>query len=179
MNFLHHAMAVLGFRRSPAQAVRRTYRFEAEIAAPPERAFPLACPIREKEWIEGWSAQVVCSSTGVAELGAIFRTRIAVGELWVTSRHEPEAFRVEYVIFAGRHAVLKFDVAFEPTASGASRLSIVRTYTGIDVLGRRRVLALDEDGVRRENEQIARQLDHFVRTGEMLSTGGALPGAST
>ncbi len=173
MTFLHRAMAAVGRVRRSAPAVRRTFTFEADIDAPPERAFPLACPIRENEWIEGWSAQVVCSSSGFAEPGAIFRTKIALGELWVTSLHEPKAFRVEYVIFAGGHAVLKFEVAFQRIAGDRSKMRIVRAYTGIDALGRHRVLALSEDGVRRENELIARQLDHFLRTGEVLRRDGS------
>ena len=36
------------------QAVERA---RAEVAAAPERVFPLLCPVREGDWIAGWKAE--------------------------------------------------------------------------------------------------------------------------
>ena len=44
------------------------------IEAPPERVFPLLCPVREHEWIPAWKAEMVHSKSGFAELDCVFRT---------------------------------------------------------------------------------------------------------
>jgi hypothetical protein len=40
--------------------------FVFEVAAPPDRVFPLLCPVRERDWLEGWEADMVYSASGVA-----------------------------------------------------------------------------------------------------------------
>jgi hypothetical protein len=169
-------------RKHPADAkparkcVERRFELEATLPATPEQVFPLLCPIREREWIEGWRADAVHTVSGHAERGALFRTRLGHGELWVTTTYEPSA-RVEYTIFAGRRVVVRLDLRLAANADGTTHWRVERTYTGIGWLGRRRVAALSEAQVHAEHERLRRQLDHFLRTGRMLhGAGGALRG---
>ena len=37
------------------------------VDAPPEVVFPLLCPVREYEWLEDWTCEMVFSESGVAE----------------------------------------------------------------------------------------------------------------
>jgi hypothetical protein len=160
---------VHGIFGSPAAtAVRRVFRFEAPLPAAAERAFPLLCPIREQVWIQGWRASVVHSESGVAEDNAVFRTRLFSGETWITSRHEPDAYRVEYSIVGGSQATLRLDLALLPEPGDRCRLRITRTYTGIGFHGRARVRGLTEAGIEKENALLALQLSHYLRTAEML-----------
>ena len=45
-----------------------------------DRVFPLLCPVQEALGLPGWSAQILHSDSGVAELGCVFRTRAERGE---------------------------------------------------------------------------------------------------
>ena len=45
--------------------VTRTYT--QGLAGTPEVVFPLLCPVREADWIDGWDPVLVASETGVAE----------------------------------------------------------------------------------------------------------------
>jgi len=166
----HHPADAWPARKS----VERRFQFEATLPATPEQVFPLLCPIREREWIEGWRAEAVHTASGYAEHGALFRTRLELGELWVTTRYEPSA-RVEYTIFAGRQAVVRLDLRLAANGDGTTHWRIDRTYTGIGWLGRRRVGALSDARVQVENERLWRQLDHFLRTGRMLHGAGRAP----
>ena len=38
-----------------------------EIAASPQRIFPLVCPVEELKWIPDWDYQLIYSNTGVKE----------------------------------------------------------------------------------------------------------------
>jgi hypothetical protein len=114
----------------------------------------------------------VTSASGVAEPGAIFRTRIETGELWVTTVHDRATHRAEYVVVGGAHLVLLFQVSLEREQGEASRLIIVRTYTGLDAVGRGIVGELTDERVRADDERIARQLAHFLATGAMLRARG-------
>lgn len=59
--------------RSP----RITRHYTQRIEAPPARVFPLLCPVREADWLEGWGeiVEMVHSDSGLAEDGCVFLTR--------------------------------------------------------------------------------------------------------
>jgi hypothetical protein len=148
--------------------LRKEFNNEAIIHARPERIFPLLCPIKENEWIDGWRAEVLHSKSGFAEDNALFRTRLRFGETWITTRYEPQVFRVEYTIFAGGHAIVRLDLALDDLGDGTSRLRARRTYSGLDWLGRHQVEVTRREEIDAAQDLIARQLDHYVTTGTVL-----------
>ena len=55
-----------------------TERFDREyvmmLNAKPEDIFPLLCPVKEYEWLNGWKCRMLFSKSGYAEEGAMFYT---------------------------------------------------------------------------------------------------------
>ena len=90
------------------------------LAAPPARVFPLLCPVREAEWLPGWSAEVLHSASGVAEPGCVFRTRDQDGRerVWTITRHDPQAGIVQFAQFLAGLAVIRLDIALSPDGQG-------------------------------------------------------------
>jgi hypothetical protein len=62
-----------------------------DVPAVPEVVFPLLCPVREHDWIAGWSCEVIHSESGMAEEDCVFLTSFAdAGPMtWVVSRYHP------------------------------------------------------------------------------------------
>lgn len=54
---------------------RRTYT--QRLVGAPDTVFPLLCPVREADWIEGWDPVWVASNSGVAEPDCVFVTQAA------------------------------------------------------------------------------------------------------
>ena len=88
--------------------IRVSHTYRQKIKAPPEKIFPLLCPVREKEWVEGWNPSVIYSSSGYAERDCIFFTPDGDSEaIWVVIHYDPENYTIEFVkvtpgITAGR-----------------------------------------------------------------------------
>lgn len=102
------------------------------LPAPPARVFPLLCPVLEAQWLPGWSAEILHSESGVAELGCVFRTRDEDGRerVWTVSRHEAPGI-IQFVQFLAGLCVIRLDIALEPAEGGC----LARwTYT-VDGLG--------------------------------------------
>ena len=77
----------------PNRAVRS---YTQHLVGPPEAVFPLLCPVREADWIEGWDPLLVVSHSGVAEPDCVFTTAAAPADaIWYITRHEPEDGFVE------------------------------------------------------------------------------------
>ena len=101
-----------------AKRVVQSYDFI--LAAAAEQIFPLLCPVREYDWIDGWSCDLIYSESGVAENNCIFKTASeAEGEMtWTVSRYEPDR-AIEFVIISTDIFILKLDLALsENAASG-------------------------------------------------------------
>jgi hypothetical protein len=135
------------------------------IDAPPAVVFPLLCPVREREWIEGWSANIVYSESGVVENHCVFATvnRLLGEAIYVTTRHEPDAGIVEFVIFYGTRCVQKLDIAVSATPEGGSRLRWSHTYTGLNTLGNAALDVVTEHDFADRMSVLARSLERYVR----------------
>lgn len=154
----------------------RSVRSHAQrIDAPPERVFPLLCPVREAEWLDGWAGalEMVHSESGLAEEGCVFRTRLPgrPDTVWTITRHDPERrlvefFRVTDGLVATR---LRIEVAAAP--NGSSTLLVSYTFTPLGAPGRAFVEANhSEDAFRRDMAWWEASLNHWLRTGEILRT---------
>lgn len=80
---------------------RKVQVFEKELNAPPGEVFKQLCPSREADWINGWTVDLLYTTTGYAEPLCVFRTpesNIFGPGLWVLTRFEPDSV-LELVVF--------------------------------------------------------------------------------
>ena len=71
-----------------AFAARRvSHEYTQTNDAPPEKVFPLLCPVREADWVPGWQYRLIYSDSGCAEDGCVFATPNDTGPetIWMAS----------------------------------------------------------------------------------------------
>lgn len=77
---------------------RVTHTYTQRLVAPPAAVFPLLCPVREADWIDGWNPLLVLSHSGLAEPDCVFVTDSRPYDaVWFITRHEPERGFVEMI----------------------------------------------------------------------------------
>jgi hypothetical protein len=54
--------------------IRVTRSYTPQLVAKLEAVFPLLCPVREVDWIEGWMPLSVVAESGFAERDCVFTT---------------------------------------------------------------------------------------------------------
>jgi len=120
-----------------SKRVQREYAFD--VAASPEHIFPLLCPVREREWIKGWSADLVYTASGVAEDHAVFTTDFPDRGrgIWVVSHYDLIGFEIGFAVFYPGMYVERLDVQLTRAQSGKTRTRWRRTYTSLTEDGRR------------------------------------------
>jgi hypothetical protein len=159
---------------NPIDSGRVVRSYTQHIAAPPARVFPLLCPVRENEWLDGWAdgCEMIHSDSGVAEEGCVFRTR-AHGQpetVWVVTLHEPDRGLVEFArVTAGLEAT-RLGIRVEAGPDGAS--SAVHITYSFTPLGAEGVAfareAHSEEEFRRGMAWWEASMNHWFATGEML-----------
>jgi len=146
---------------------RVTRSFTQKLNAPPDQVFPLLCPVRESEWVNGWHPRLVASDSGLAELDCVFVTAAGPQEaIWMITRYEPTKHLEIIKVIPG--IVVGKIVIHLATASGGSKAAISYTFT-----------ALGPDGDRVVNEFTQSHFDEFMLTWETelnhyLATGERL-----
>jgi hypothetical protein len=156
--------------------LRIVREFTCEVSASPAVVFPLLCPVREYDWIDGWACEMVYADSGVAEDQCIFITRLPdwPEQIWVLSRFDPDAGTLRYVVTAAGSHTETLDIVVHPVPGG-SRLEWRRTFTALTDEGDARIRAWAGAELDQEQAMLARALDDFCRTGQKLP----LPSNST
>jgi len=150
------------------QSGRKTVHHVAKIGAPVEKVFPLLCPVREYEWIDGWSCRLVHSESGFAEKGAIFTTgfRAEGFSIWTVSRYEFNRAIEFVVVFPGSH-VATVEIALKSLEPDRTQLTWTCAFTSL-VEPNAYVAGVDQESFDRQQAFFDRALEHFCKTGQML-----------
>ncbi len=146
----------------------RSYR--QTICAAPDVVFPLLCPAREGEWLEGWDSTMIYSKSGLAEAGAVFTTP-GDGEedtVWVISRYDPSARVVEFVRFTPDSRTCMLTIQVVQNGKDCSFVDITYAYTGLTNEGNSFIEAYSEEAFREMVTWWEQSMNHYLKTGRLL-----------
>lgn len=153
---------------------RSVRSYTQRIEAPPERVFPLLCPVREAEWLEGWGdgVEMIHSQSGVAEDGCVFRTRAAgwPETVWMITQHDSAGRVVEFVRVTTGLAATRLRISVEGGDDGSSVVFVTYTFTPLSAAGRAFVEQNhSEQAFEADMAFWEASMNHWLRTGGMLS----------
>lgn len=140
------------------------------IYASPDKIFPLLCPVREAEWLDGWRYTMIYSQSGLVEDGAVFSTPHE-GEpdtVWVVTKHDPSNHRVQFARFTHQSRVCVIDIGVRLRDERSSYVDITYTYTGISPAGNKFICEITDDVFRSDMKQWENSVNYFLKTGEQL-----------
>ena len=147
---------------------RATRTYTQRLLAPAAKVFPLLCPVREADWIAGWDAPLVISTSGVAERDCVFTTRAEPHDaIWYITRHEPEAGFVEMIKITPEVTACRLTIQLRD-AGGGSEADIAYSHTSLGPDGDAFVAAFTEEHYRSFMREWERRINHYLREGVAL-----------
>jgi hypothetical protein len=151
-------------------ALRRSLQHTQTNDAPPERVFPLLCPVREAEWVPGWKYRVVYSESGVAEDGCVFSTPNENGPdtVRMVTHYDPAAFRIAFAWVEPGLVATQLRLSLSPAPGGKTRADIRYTYTGLSPEGNAEVERFTPEWFAKKMQGWERAINRFLRTGKLL-----------
>jgi hypothetical protein len=113
--------------------------------APPEKVFPLLCPVREAEWVPGWRYQLVYSRSGVAEGGCVFTTPNEDGSVttWMVTGYDPAEFHIAFSWVHPEVMAAEISIALTPKSDHKTCARIRYAYTGLSPAGNQKIESYD------------------------------------
>ena len=157
---------------STFNAKRITRSYTQRIMATPDKVFPLLCPVREKDWADGWEYNLVYSDSGVAEPDCVFTTPHGdmPETIWIVTRHEPENLYVEFLNVTPGVRVVKAQIQLEDNRDGTTAAQITYSYTGLSDRGNALIDRITDDHFKHEMIAWEHAMNHYLRTGTTLKT---------
>ncbi len=165
------------------QARRIISSHEEMIKAPASEIFLLACPVQELKWINGWQGQheLVYTESGVNETNCIFREYISglilfdapVTTTWITTLHDPEANRIQFLLMLEDIASITFDLDITDFGNGSSRCRWLFTFTALREEANKQEDEIVKEKLLAIQSSLGQALKHYCETGEMLGTNGS------
>ena len=148
---------------------RVTRRYTQHLNAGPDQVFPLLCPVRESEWVNGWHPRLVATQSGSAELDCVFITAAGPQEaIFIISRYEPENHLIEIVKVIPGIVVGKIVIRLAAAPEG-STAQITYSFTSVGPDGDRVVSEFTQKHFDEFMLTWETELNHFIATGEMLT----------
>jgi len=154
--------------RFKARRVSRTYC--QTIHAEPLTIFPLLCPVREAEWLDGWKYRLIYSESGYAEEGCVFSTPGDGGKetLWVITRHDTKNNKIQFARFTPDSRIGVLDISVKPKKKFVSNVYITYTYTAISNEGNQLIQDFTEDQFYDAVRFWETSMNYFLETGKKL-----------
>jgi len=147
---------------------RITRVYTQRLVAPPFRVFPLLCPVREADWLDGWDPPAVFSESGVAEPDCVFLTEASPGHaIWYITRHEPANGFVEMIKITPAVTACRLTIQLRP-AAGGSEATISYSYTSLGIAGDAFVASFTEEHYRQFMRDWEERINHHLSDGTLL-----------
>ena len=151
---------------SKPRRVTRTYT--QHLVAEPARVFPLLCPVREAEWIEGWDPVEVWSESGIAEPDCVFTSSTGDGDaVWFITQCSPEIGAIEMLKITPGVTACRLVIALA-SAPGGSEAEVTYSHTSLGPAGDDFVDGFTSARYREFMEDWESRLNHYLAKGEML-----------
>ncbi len=148
---------------------RKQHSYVQSLSAPPERVFPLLCPVAELEWVPGWRPDLVLTNSGVVEPGCVFVTPAKPADaIWIVTHHDPENHEVEMHKVTPEHTVCRLTIALAADGPNRTHAEITYSYTALSPAGEAFLEEFTESWYTTFMQEWEQALNHYLTTGKQI-----------
>lgn len=154
-----------------AQQVTHTYTQRNE--GTPEQVFPLLCPVREKDWLDGWEYEMIYSQSGLIEKDCVFSTPYHGDEktIWQVTQYHPITKFIEFVRVTPHENVVKINIQLEGNKDGTTSAHIAYQHTALNPAQNTFIENELSQSFQASMAWWEKAINHYLKTGEMLKKG--------
>jgi hypothetical protein len=146
--------------------------FIQHLIAKPSAVFPLLCPVREADWIDGWDPISVLTYSGAAEPDCIFTTAAnPVDDMWYITRHEQGNGFVEMLKITPAVTVCKITIQLYAADNGSDAV-ITYSYTSLGPEGDVFLESFTEEYYQKFMQTWESRINYYLVHGRVLHIPG-------
>jgi hypothetical protein len=120
--------------------VRVTHTYTQTLDGSPAEVLPLLCPVREADWVPGWTPRLVLSHSGLVEPDCVFvapdpAAAAEAEAIWTVLHQDPTAGTVEMLKVTPGFLVVRLAIALRPRPEGGCHAMVTYCYTALSPAG--------------------------------------------
>ncbi len=147
---------------------RATRTYTQHLVAPPDKVFPLLCPVREVDWIDGWDPLAVFSQSGLAERDCVFITKGSPDNaIWYITQHDLCAGLVEMLKITPSVTACKLTIQLR-AVEGGSEAEISYSHTSLGPAGDALVESFTDSYYASFMKEWESRINHYLSFGSLL-----------
>jgi len=148
---------------------RAAHTYTQRLVGTPEAVFPLLCPVREVDWVDGWDPRLVVSASGVAERDCAFVTGPPENEaVWYITECEPPR-HIEFIKITPAETAARIVIDLRPGPEGDCLADVTYAHTALTPRGEAFVDDFTPEFYDRFMKGWERALNHYLETGTKLA----------
>ena len=150
-------------------AKRVSHEYTQTNDAPPQKVFPLLCPVREADWVPGWEYQLIYSESGFAEDGCVFSTPNEGGPetVWMVTHYDPAAYQIAYAWVEPGMIATQIRISLAPAPGDKASAHICYFYTGLSPAGNAVLERYTPEWFQNKMKSWEMAINHYLTTGKL------------
>ena len=154
-----------------AKPHRVSRTFVQRLVAAPAAVFPLLCPVREADWIDGWDPILVLTDSGLAEPDCVFVTANDSDQaVWYITRHEPDNGFLEMIKTTPDVTACRITIQLRPSDSGSDAI-VTYSHASLGPRGDAFIESFTDGYYRTFMQTWEARINHYLLHGTMLAAG--------
>jgi hypothetical protein len=152
------------------KGLQKSFTYKQINNASPEKVFPLLCPEREKDWLDGWDYTMIHSESGYAEKGCVFSTSHHTEQetIWYINEHDRENFKIEFIRFTPYEEIVKINIKLTDNGNNTTTSEISYQYSALTENKNEWMLNEFEKSFTNLMIWWEKSINHYLDTGKML-----------
>lgn len=152
------------------KGLKRTLTFTQNNRGNIEEVFPLLCPVREADWLDGWEYEMVHSSSGLVERDCVFTTphHGEYSTVWQVTQYDKEKYFIEFLRVTPFENVVKIKIQLTAIRTDATKVIIDYQYTALNEEQNTFIEVELEDSFYESMHWWEKAINHYLVTGKML-----------
>ena len=113
---------------------QRTFSYTQLNTGSIQNVFPLLCPVREKDWLDGWDYKMIYSLSGLIEKDCVFTTphHGDFDTVWKVTQYDPAKYYIEFLRVTPGDNVVKINIQLEKVGEDQAKAIINYQYTALN-----------------------------------------------
>ena len=149
---------------------QKTLKYRQKNSGNIEHVFPLLCPVREKDWIDGWDYRMIHSKSGLIEQDCVFSTDYTneIQSIWFVTQYNKIEHCIEFVKFTPGVNAIKINIEVSEIDNENCHSMIYYQYTSLCVEQDHFIQKELDENFQANMQYWEKAINHYLKTGEKL-----------
>jgi hypothetical protein len=154
------------------RAIQKTLSYTQLNTTTPEKVFPLLCPVREKDWIDGWEYDMIYSHSGLIEKNCVFSTprQGEMDTVWHVTQYDPERYEIEFLRVTPKENVVRININLISFENDKTKAMIEYQYTALNEKQNEFINNELDEVFKKMMGWWEKSINHYLETGEQLKS---------